>query len=89
LKNYLNKKIYNMKAILEFDLDEGQDKMAHLRCVKALNMAIVLWNMDQYLRGLIKYGELDDAIHKTLEDTRGKLREIMSENSIDLDELIN
>jgi hypothetical protein len=78
-----------MKAILEFDLDEGQDKMAHLRCVKALNMAIVLWDMDQYLRGLIKYGELDDAIHKTLEDTRGKLREIMSENSIDLDELIN
>ena len=45
--------------------------------------------MDQYLRGLIKYGELDDAAYKTLEDTRDKLREIMSENSIDLDELMN
>lgn len=78
-----------MKATLEFDLDEGQDRMAHLRCVKALNMAISLWDMDQYLRGLIKYGELDDAIHKTLEETRNKLREIMSENSIDLDELMN
>ena len=78
-----------MKATLEFDLDEGQDKTAHLRCVKAVNMAIALWDMDKYLRGLIKYGELDDAIYKTLEDTRDKLREIMSENSIDLDELIS
>lgn len=78
-----------MKAILEFDLDEGQDKTAHLRCVKAVNMAIALWDMDQYLRGLIKYGELDDVVYKTLEETRDKLREIMSENSIDLDELLN
>jgi hypothetical protein len=52
-------------------------------------MAIALWDMDQYLRGLIKYGELDDATYKTLEETRDKLREIMSENSIDLDELLN
>ena len=52
-------------------------------------MAIALWDMDQYLRGLIKYGELDDAVYKTLEETRDKLREIMSENSIDLDELLN
>ena len=78
-----------MKATLEFDLDEGQDKTAHLRCVKAVNMAIALCDMDQYLRGLIKYGELDDAVYKTLEETRDKLREIMSENSIDLDELLN
>ena len=78
-----------MKATLEFDLDQGQDKTAHLRCVKALSMAIALWDMDQYLRGLIKYGELDDAVYKTLEETREKLREIMSENSIDLDELLN
>ena len=78
-----------MKATLEFDLDEGQDKAAHLRCVKAVNRAKALWAMDQYLRGLIKYGELDDAVYKTLEETRDKLREIMSENSIDLDELLN
>ena len=78
-----------MKATLEFDLEEGQDKTAHLRCVKAVIMAVALWDMDQYLRGLIKYGELDDATYKTLEETRDKLREIMSENSIDLDELLN
>jgi hypothetical protein len=78
-----------MKATLEFDLDQGQDKTAHLRCVKALSMAVTWCDMDQYLRGLIKYGELDDITYKALEETREKLREIMSENSIDLDELLN
>jgi len=78
-----------MKAILEFDLEDGGDKMAHLRAIKAVNMAIVLWEMDQYLRGLIKYGELDDLTYKTLQDTRDKLKEIMDDNGVNLDELIN
>jgi hypothetical protein len=51
-------------------------------------MAIALWDMDQYLRGLIKYGELDDNVHQALEEARDKLREIMNERTIDLDELL-
>ena len=78
-----------MKALLEFNIDEQDDRMAHLRAVKSLDMALTLWDMDQYLRGLIKYGEFDDSIHKTLQDTRDKLRSIMSEHSVDLDELIS
>jgi hypothetical protein len=77
-----------MKAILEFNLDEGDDKGAHLRAIKSLDMAIALWDMDQYLRGLIKYGELDDNVHQALEEARDKLREIMNERNIDLDELL-
>ncbi len=34
-----------MKAILKFDLDDPEDARAHLRCVKALNMAIVLFDL--------------------------------------------
>ena len=80
-----------MKAILEFDLDEGQDKMAHLRCVKALKMAITLWDMDQYLRAKIKYApdSMNSEVHNMLQEVRDKLHETMSENQIDLDELIN
>ena len=33
------------KAILEFDLNDHDDAMAHLRAVKSLNMALVLWEM--------------------------------------------
>jgi hypothetical protein len=32
-----------MKAILEFDLNDADDQMAHLRCVKATELALVLW----------------------------------------------
>ena len=34
-----------MKAILEFDLNDPDDRMEHLRCVKATDMALVLWEI--------------------------------------------
>ena len=33
------------KAILEFDLNDSDDVMAHMRAVKSLDMASVLWEM--------------------------------------------
>ena len=79
-----------MKAILEFNLDEGDDKAAHLRAIKALDMAIALWDMDEYLRGQIKYASdlMPIEVYKRLEGVRDQLREIMNERSIDLDELL-
>lgn len=79
-----------MKAILEFNLDEGDDKAAHLRAIKALDMAIALWDMDEYLRGQIKYASdlMPIEVYKSLEGVRDQLREIMNERSIDLDELL-
>ena len=77
------------KATLEFNLDEHEDQVAHLRAVKALDMALALWDMDQYLRGLIKHGDLDHTVYDALQAARDKLYEIKSKHSIDLDELLN
>jgi len=77
-----------MKAILEFNLDESVDQAAHMRAIKATDMAVVLWDMDQYLRGLIKYGELDEPVYKALEEARDKLHQLMNERVVDLDELL-
>jgi hypothetical protein len=77
-----------MKAILEFNLDEPVDKAAHMRAIKATDMAVVLWDMDQYLRGLIKYGELDGPVDEALQEARDKLHQLMSERVVDLDELL-
>jgi len=38
-----------MKATLEFDLNDADDKMAHIRCVKATDMALVLWEIQMNL----------------------------------------
>jgi hypothetical protein len=44
-----------MKGILEFDLDERFDVEAHKRAIKSLDLAIALYDMDQYLRAQTKY----------------------------------
>jgi len=88
---YLWKETKHMaKAILEFDLNELDDVTAHKRAVKALDMAIVLWDMDQYLRSQIKYNDnLTSEAHDVFEKTREQLREFMNQHNVDLDELLN
>ncbi len=79
-----------MKGILEFDLDEPFDRVAHMRAVKAVDMASALWDMDQYLRSQTKYApdSMPSEVYGALQETRDKLHEIMSDHSIDLDELL-
>ena len=43
------------KAILEFDLNDSDDIMAHKRAVKSLDMALVLWEMAYNAKKGIKY----------------------------------
>tara|TARA_Y100000758_G_scaffold289344_1_gene242075 strand:+ start:569 stop:823 length:255 start_codon:yes stop_codon:yes gene_type:complete len=62
----------NMKAILEFDLNEHDDKMSHLRCVKSLNMAIVLFEL----------------AYNTNNNFKKRFFELLEENNLTLDELI-
>jgi len=56
-----------MIAVLEFDLDNHEDRMAHLRCIKSLEMAIALFeikhNSHRHVDSVEKYQEnIDDAI---------------------------
>jgi hypothetical protein len=69
---------------LTFNLDDHEDEVAHLRAVKALDLVLVLWDMDQYLRSQYKYSDKEEAF-----GYREKLQELLSERNIDLDELLN
>jgi hypothetical protein len=79
-----------MEAILKFDLSDQEGRTEHMRCVKALQMAVTLWDIDQYLRGQIKYApdSMNSEVYDMLQEVRDKLHETMSANSIDLDELL-
>jgi DNA polymerase I-like protein with 3'-5' exonuclease and polymerase domains len=78
------------KAILEYDLNDPDDTMAHMRAVKSLDMALVLWEMAYNVKKLIQSQaeneNLDsyDAIEKVFE----KFWEQMEERGIKIDELI-
>jgi hypothetical protein len=79
-----------MKAILEFNLDDADDKMSHLRCVKATEMMVTLWEMDQHLRSITKYAS-DSTSQETYDElvkVREMLHEIMGDNGISFEGLI-
>ena len=78
------------KAILEFDLNDPDDQMAHLRAVKSLDITLVLWEMayntKKSIHNQIEFDKLDayDAVDKVFE----KFHEEMNDRGINLDELI-
>lgn len=46
-----------MKAKLEFDLEDCSDKLAHRRSVNATNAYLALYEIDNLLREMTKYGK--------------------------------
>ena len=79
------------KATLEFDLNEPDDVLAHLRAVKSLDMAMALWdivhNTKKGLEWSMEGKEIDkyDALELVFE----KIHEILNDHNIITDELIN
>jgi hypothetical protein len=79
------------KGKLEFDLNDQDDRMAHLRAVKSLDMAMALWdithNTKKGLEWAMEGKEMDkyDALEMVFE----KIHEILNAHNIDTDELIN
>jgi hypothetical protein len=78
------------KAKIEYDLSDIDDMYAHKRAVKSLDMALALWeithNTKKGLEWSMEAKEIDkyDALEMVFE----KIHEIISEHSIDLDDLI-
>lgn len=63
------------KAILEFDLPE--DRVEHEIAVHAADWACVVSNMDDILRGWLKYGHEFENIDEALEEARKELHKEM------------
>ena len=73
---------FSMEAILKFNLPEDREDF-DLAC-KASNYSHTLWEIDKWLRGELKYGELPNETYRAYEVVRKKLWEIASENDISL-----
>ena len=76
-----------MKAELKFNLDEHEDRMAHYRCVKALDMACVLFqigNLRKKCLSNIQEDNSETAINKVFDD----ISDLMQDYNIDLNEIL-
>ena len=68
-----------MRAKLKFDLSNEDERMEHFRCVKSLDMAIVLFDILLNLKSRV-----DD-----LDECFAEIDRMMGERGLNLDELIN
>ena len=80
-----------MKGILKFDLNDFDDKQAHLRAVKSLDLVLALMDIGGELRAKVKYAP-DDMSEDTInayQDIRDEYFRILSKYGIDIDELVS
>lgn len=79
------------KAILEYDLNDADDSMAHMRAVKSLDMALVLWEMVYNTRkstcNQIEFKHIENP-YEVVDLIMDKLNEELNEHGINLDQLI-
>jgi hypothetical protein len=76
-----------MKATLTFDLEIPEDKTAHLRCTKALDLVFCLESIENNLYKRLKYDDMTSKEKALLFNMSKFLEETMQEYGIDLDEL--
>jgi len=81
------------KGILEFNLDDLDDRRAHLRATMATNLALCLWDMSNTAHREIEYRlettKLDLSPFEVKEMIFDKFGEILEKYNINLDELID
>lgn len=73
-----------MEAILKYNLDDFDDRKAHLRCIKSLDMACVIF---EFLRNSRKKLRNEDKF--TVDDVFDHFHTLLEENGINIDELID
>lgn len=69
-----------MKALLEFDLPE--DNWEFQAAINGGKYKNAIWDYDQWLRSEMKYGELDKKIYEAYDTCRKKLRNILEEDNL-------
>ena len=73
-----------MKAVLEFDLDNPDDRLSHYEVIHAAECFNILRDLDDGLRNRLKHGDdFPDAI-VAVTDIREKLAKLCEENGVDI-----
>lgn len=85
-----------MKARLEYDLNDPDDTASHLRAVKSLDLALILWDFNYNAKKSIEY-DIEDKLNKgeklspydAVDLVFNKFHELLNERGIIIDDLIN
>lgn len=78
------------KAILEFDLDEPEDRLEHLRAIKSRDLASAIWEITHNTKKGLEWSLDGKEMNKydVLDMVFEKIYEILDDNDVKIDELI-
>lgn len=83
-----------MKALLEFNLSDPDESMEHYRCVKSIDLALVLWELASSRKGIERIIDAARDEDKNIDAYDGadlvyeKLHALMQEHGVFLDKMI-
>lgn len=79
-----------MKAILEFDLSEPEDRLDHMIAVRANDMLSVLWELLYNSKKDIEW-RIDSeklSAYDTLDEVYERLTDLLDEHALNIDKLM-
>jgi hypothetical protein len=78
------------KAILKYDLSDPDDRLEHLRAIKAADMAMVIWDFVYNTRKRMenKIAETGADAYSTLDKILDDFNDNLSEHEINIDDLV-
>jgi len=83
------------KAILEFDLNDHDDKMAHKRAIKSTDLALALWEIEMNLRKRLErelefkeFKNEDVEVYDVIDMCMDNILKTISDHNIDIEDLI-
>ena len=68
--------------MLKFNLLNEEDKSAFIVATKAMDWAMLVWDIDQYMRNKLKYFTTIKSGEEELELLRNKLIDMMEDNGL-------
>ncbi len=93
-KNWVGEEVnidFMPKATIEFDLNDHDERKAHFRVVKSLDMASALWSITHNTRKGLEWSldgkDLDK--YEVLDMVFDKIYEILDEHDINTDQLLD
>jgi len=72
-----------MKAVLEFTLPDEEPEF--MEAVNGGMFKHVLWQLDQKIRGKLKYGELPEEQYKCYDTIRKDLHSLLNANNLTIE----
>lgn len=75
-----------MKATLEFDLDDFDDREIHLRCITVDKYIAVLEELKSELRSILKYDTMDTDLtaYQAIEHIQDVFYKLLNDNNLEI-----